>query len=82
MEKFYYFASYEVHKCGEFQYFDDVAFLTKKQAKNYINKHLKNNPRYKNVHIIKKCSSDLVGQMVYYMDYTKHVKNDLVAIKL
>lgn len=87
MEKVYYFVISEFYKCGEFEYFDEIAFESRKQAKNFLNKYRCCYP-FGNAKVRKITESTLKAQakelgclVVSFYNMKKHQKNEMVYIK-
>lgn len=87
MEKVYYFVISEYHKCGEFAYFDELAFATRKQAKNFLSKYRNGYP-FINAKVRKITESKLKEQakkwgciVVNFYNMKKHQKNEMVYIE-
>lgn len=87
MEKVYYFVISEYHKCGEFAYFDELAFATRKQAKNFLNKYRNGYP-FINAKVRKITESKLKEQAkeygvisVCFYRIEKHQKNEITYIE-
>ena len=83
--KVFYFAIAEIYKCGDIlQGFEEIAFLTKKQAKNYMKKHLMFYP-FKNAKVVKINIDNILKNGFndfYFYNLVKHQKNEIINIDI